>query len=840
MQTLSVRTFFGTLILMAAMAVTAAPSAAQMVADLEPEPARDQSFDLTIRSVMRGYELVGQSPRRVQWSDDSEWVYFYWLPGGHDWHADRDLYRVPAGGGEPEQLSDAQTDSLAPLLSGGDLSDDRRWRVTSSGGDLYLIDRRSLEVSQLTETSAYEGAPMFSADESRVYYSQDQNVFALDIDDGGIRQLTDIREGPEPREEGEAEGREAFLEAQQEKLFEHVRIRKQQREEREARQEARAAGDPAPLWLGERERVRGLDPNPAGTHVVVTTHVPARGSESVVVPEWITETGYTGELNTRSKVGDVQSSGRVGLIEVATGEVTWLELMPAQPDTADAQGDGGGEAEAGATTSRQRGGEPDLISAGFVAWNDAGSVGLLQSIAYDFKTRWLWALDAATGELTLLDELRDEAWVGGPCFGCAGWIPGTDRAWFVGEADGWAHLYAVDADGTGRAQLTSGEWEVRSVSIPEDRSEFHLHTSRTSPFDTHFYTMDFDGSDLTQVTVGDGELQATPSPDGRRLAVVASRANRPPELFVGRNRAGAGIDAGLEQVTVSPTETWLSFPWLAPEIVRFQADDGVRVPARIYRPGDMGAEPNGAAVVFVHGAGYLQNVSHGWSGYFREYMFHHFLAALGYTVLDIDFRGSAGYGRDWRTAVYRWMGSADLADQVYGAGYLVAEEGIEPGRIGIYGGSYGGFITLMALFTAGETFTAGAALRSVTDWAHYNHWYTSRILNQPQDDAEAYEQSSPIYFAENFGPDQHLLMLHGMVDTNVHYSDVVRLAQRLIELGKENWELAVFPVEGHGFEAPSSWTDEYRRIFELMDRTIGAGVAVEWPAGMAGASGSGQ
>jgi len=166
------------------------------------------------------------------------------------------------------------------------------------------------------------------------------------------------------------------------------------------------------------------------------------------------------------------------------------------------------------------------------------------------------------------------------------------------------------------------------------------------------------------------------------------------------------------------------------------------------------------------------------------------------------------------------MGGKDLSDQVDGARYLVSEEGVDADRIGLYGGSYGGFITLMGLFTAGDTFKSGAALRSVTDWAHYNNGYTGRILNLPQDDEEAYEQSSPIYFAENFRPDQHLVMLHGMVDTNVHYSDVVRLAQRLIELGKQNWELASYPVESHGFVEPASWTDEYRRIFELFERTL--------------------
>jgi dipeptidyl aminopeptidase/acylaminoacyl peptidase len=157
-------------------------------------------------------------------------------------------------------------------------------------------------------------------------------------------------------------------------------------------------------------------------------------------------------------------------------------------------------------------------------------------------------------------------------------------------------------------------------------------------------------------------------------------------------------------------------------------------------------------------------------------------------------------------------------DQVDGSRYLEQNFGVDPERVGIYGGSYGGFITLMALFTAPERFGAGAALRSVTDWAHYNHGYTGRILNLPQNDSTAYEQSSPIYFAE--GLEDPLLIAHGMVDTNVHFSDVVRLAQRLIELGKRDWEMAVYPVEDHGFVVPSSWTDEYRRILELFERNI--------------------
>jgi dipeptidyl aminopeptidase/acylaminoacyl peptidase len=220
-------------------------------------------------------------------------------------------------------------------------------------------------------------------------------------------------------------------------------------------------------------------------------------------------------------------------------------------------------------------------------------------------------------------------------------------------------------------------------------------------------------------------------------------------------------------------------------------------------------------VVFVHGAGYLQNAHRYWSYYYREYMFHHLLASKGYVVLDPDYRGSAGYGRDWRTGIYRHMGGADLTDVVDGAHWLVSTEKVDFRRLGVYGGSYGGFITLMAMFTTPDVFAAGAALRPVTDWSHYNHEYTSNILNEPQTDPAAYRRSSPIYFAD--GLKGALLICHGLIDVNVHAQDSIRLAQRLIELRKEHWELALYPAEDHAFERETSWADEYKRILALFE-----------------------
>jgi dipeptidyl aminopeptidase/acylaminoacyl peptidase len=366
------------------------------------------------------------------------------------------------------------------------------------------------------------------------------------------------------------------------------------------------------------------------------------------------------------------------------------------------------------------------------------------------------------------------------------------------------HLDSVAFNGGTPKALTSGKWEVDAVQLSPDRKTFFLTTSEVSPFERHLYRLPVTGGTPQKLTTTAGMHDAVVSPDGGAIADVYSYANKPPELFI-----------GAKKITTSPAPEFFSFAWTDPPIVNVPARDGVNVPGHLYVP----PQPSGKAVVFVHGAGYLQNVTRGWSQYPHEYLFHHFLMAHGYTVLDLDYRGSRGYGRDWRTAIYRHMGGKDLDDQIDGARWLVKEHGIDSKRIGIYGGSYGGFTTLMAMFTQPDVFAAGAALRPVTDWAHYNHEYTSDILNEPQHDAEAYRKSSPIYFAE--GLKGHLLICHGMVDTNVHFQDTVRLVQRLIELRKTNWELAAYPVENHGFVEPTSWADEYKRIFKLFEETIG-------------------
>jgi len=306
------------------------------------------------------------------------------------------------------------------------------------------------------------------------------------------------------------------------------------------------------------------------------------------------------------------------------------------------------------------------------------------------------------------------------------------------------------------------------------------------------------------------------SPQEDQLLVKHSTALQPEELYVQK----IGDDKAM-RLTQTASAEFMAQDWVAPEIVPIPSSHVDHpIYTRVYYPKDYDADraEKYPAVVFIHGAGYLQNAHAGWSGYQREFMFHTFLTQQGYVVLDLDYRGSKGYGRDWRTAIYRQMGTPEVEDLVDVVKWAGANTNVDTERMGTYGGSYGGFLTFMALFKEPGLFKAGSALRPVSDWAHYNTGYTSNILNLPEDDPIAYRRSSPIYFTE--GLQDALLINSPMVDDNVFFQDSVRLVQRLIEHEKENFETAIFPVEPHGFRQPSSWLDEYRRIFKLFEDNL--------------------
>ena len=801
-----------------------------------------KKFELTIDSIMRGADLVGYEPDGVRWSRDSRKIYFRWKRAGEPRIQEFATYAVNADGRDLRKLSEEEA-KLAPPQT-GDLSKDKKLTVYADGGDIFLYDHEKNERRQITRTADAETNPRFIGEQRRIYFTRQNNLYTLSLDEGLIEQLTDIRAAGAPNTDAPKKGTDSQETAKKEEreLLAVVRERAEKRESDEKKRKEREKRKPFQLAAGQN--AVNLTLSPDGKYVIAVVNETGTGAKNTIVPNYVTESAYTEDIPGRTKVGDAQGRSRIAIISVENGESKWVEhgqrveaaprvqtktegnataqttqergtnqnQLQTQPITEQNQNQTAARTQTETAQTKSQDREVQLFA---LQWSDDGKNAVIQARAADNKDRWIMLLDAASGKTKILATIHDDAWVGGPGAFSLGWLPDNRRVYFQSERDGFSHLYAVSIDGGAPVQMTSGQYEVSDVRLSEDKSKFYFTSSEGSFFERNLYEMSFDGGARTKLTTMPGNNQTVVSPDQTKLAIVQSFANKPPELYIAPNKIGVA-ETEIKQITNSPTDEWRSHNWIAPPIVSFKASDGATVYARLYKPKNF--KKGGPAVVFVHGAGYLQNVHNWWSSYYREYMFHHLLMEKGYAVLDVDYRGSAGYGRDWRTGIYRFMGGKDLTDHVDAAKYLVSEHGVDAKRIGIYGGSYGGFITLMAMFTTPDVFAAGAALRPVTDWAHYNNGYTSNILNLPQGDLEAYKRSSPIYHAA--GLKGALLICHGMVDVNVHYQDSVRLAQKLIELRKENWELAGYPAEDHAFEQPTSWADEYKRIFKLFEMNL--------------------
>jgi len=824
-----------------------------------PNQASGARFNLTIDNIMRGPELVGYEPRAVRWSGDSQRVYFQWKQATDGREKDYDTYVVSRDGSGLRKLSEEEAKNAPPL--NGDTSKDKSLTVFADNGDIFLYRNATGRRERLTGTTDLESNPHFTFDQKKVYFTRSNNLFTLSLETGALIQLTDIRAaGAAPqvpaaggfgqgqgrggqqgaRDSSEQKGTDSqeYIKKEERDLLDIIKQRAERRQEEEARR--KRENPRKPFNLGPRQSVASLQLSPDEKLVTALLSEGGDGTKNTVVANYVTESAYTEDIASRNKVGDNQAHSRLAILNVESGDVKWMDHGQKEPPSSagDTQVTGGQsgmsretnqapqQPDSGSRQAQGRDVDPRSrrgnehrerdVQVFQPLWSDDGSKAVVLARSGDNKDRWIFSLDATTGKTKVAAAFHDDAWIDGPGAFTLGWLADNNRIYYQSERDGYAHLYTGPADGGVATQLTSGNWEVSAVHLSNDKKQFYLTTSEVGPGERHLYSVPVEGGPRVKITSMPGSNQSFLSPDEKMIALIYSYSNKPPEIYLQENRP----DAKSVKVTSSPAPDFWSYNWIDPPIVKFAARDGAQVSARFYKPATF--KRGGPAVIFVHGAGYAQNVHRYWSSYFREYMFHHYLMDNGYIVMDVDYRASSGYGRDWRTGIYRHMGGKDLDDQIDAAKWLVSEQGVDAKRIGIYGGSYGGFITLMAMFTQPDVFAAGAALRPVTDWAHYNHPYTSNILNLPQKDSEAYRLSSPIYFAA--GLKGALLICHGMVDTNVHFQDTVRLVQKLIELRKTNWELAVYPVEDHGFNEPASWADEYKRIFKLFETNLKEGL----------------
>lgn len=776
--------------------------------------------DLNLEQIMANPDWIGHAVESPYWGAHGNRIYYQLKRDGNDI---RDLYRVdPHTGKSTRVANDALADADGDPIF--DSAHDNAAFIRH--GDVFVRHLADNSLQQITRSRKNVDAIQWSADDRRIQYRRGHQWFSYTLDGHGSRQVAPLKTKDAPQDKQ----RDA-LERHQMELFSTLRQdeadKKAQRQHKRKLAETDTTRAPEPFWLGADKRIATTALSPDGRWMLVATQ-PAHYSDGKpsVVNHYVTESGYTRAEKVRPYVGrntpapqtvwlldlqhhDKQALSVDGFAGIHTDPLAKLRKQTRQSLRKSGHKDEAADLKAPDTRA--------VSITGFLhhpmQWSDDGEIAAIQFRANDNKDRWIATLDPDDGKLDVRDHLHDKAWISW-AFNRFGFVPDSHKLWYLNEKTGHSQLYLTALDAGKTRQLTSGDFEVHNPEFTSDGHWAYFKANKADPTRYDIYRVATDGGSMQQVTHLNAINGFQLSPDDSRLAVLHSRSYMLPQLAV------VDADGGNERnLTNTMKSDFTDIDWVQPKFVSVPSSHGADdIHAKLYLPDDFDASHQHPAVLFVHGAGYLQDVTHGWSYYFREQMFHNLLTREGYVVLDMDYRASAGYGRDWRAAIYRNMGHPELEDLLDGKTWLADNYHVDPDRVGIYGGSYGGFMTEMALLRAPGEFAAGAALRPPADWRTYNGPYTSDILNTPQLDPKAYDRSSPIEYADNL--EDPLLMEHGLIDNNVMASDSLRLYQRFVELHKTDFWISLYPTERHSFEHADAWHDEYRRIHELFTRYL--------------------
>ncbi|HEY2144522.1 MAG TPA: prolyl oligopeptidase family serine peptidase [Steroidobacteraceae bacterium] len=778
---------------------------------------------ISLEKILADPDWIGPPVREAYWSADGRAVYYSLKRPGSPI---LDLHRIELGKGKDEVV-----DAAAMSGADGPAVYDRAGKRAAfvRNHDIFVRDLSSGRLMQITRTPQSEGSPRFSADGRLLSFRVANDWFIHDFGSGVTAPTAVVKAEKDPNAPPAADDlRDLQLRtfSTLKKLHDDAEtVRKHE----EALQKADVTRAAPPFYLGDDVSISDTQLSPDGRWMMVITQpkAHAKGKEGQLT-RYVTESGYEEFEKEHLRVGRnppaPQSLVLLNLVDhtahtLSTDKLPGIfddPLQSVREENAKARPQVKQEPAAAGVEKKARGvvainDEPDGLS-GRVIWSDDGGAVAVQLYSIDHKDRWIASVDLANYVLISQHRLSDAAWI--ESFDDFGWLNDDRTLWYQSEESGYAHLYIKALNGEPRP-LTRGQFEVSSPQLSADGRWFYVLSNAVAPYSYDVYRVASSGGALQRLTQLQGVEGADLDRSGKRLLLRFSTPYLRTQISVA-NADGSGAP---RQLTDTRTADYRSMTWIEPEIVKVPSTHfGGVIYGKLYSDPSIGAATNKPAVLFIHGAGYMQDVHLRYSYYFREQMFNNFLAHKGYVVLDLDYRASAGYGRDWRTAIYRQMGHPELEDLLDGKKWLVEQAGADAKHVGLYGGSYGGFMTLMALFRAPGEFAAGAALRPVTDWMQYNDDYTAGILNDPQVDPIAYERSSPIEFAS--GLQDALLICHGVIDDNVLFEDSMRLYQRLIELHKDNFTISPYPLDRHGFTNADSWLDEYKRIYRLLEANL--------------------
>jgi dipeptidyl aminopeptidase/acylaminoacyl peptidase len=762
---------------------------------------------LTVRDIMAEPSIAGMRPDGEKLSPDGSKVVFLWNAEGK---LPRSLYLVATSGGEPQKI-----------LSPSDLPPPTRPPEKENKLDYGLVLRDDFVKSRENQLGNFEWSP----DSTRLIFSHGGDLYILTIGDAKPRRLTHTQ-GPE------AGGR--FLDNDRIMFSQGGHLMVWDLKNSMITQVSREANPQN--FIG----VFGGVPNKPGTLIAYVVSDSSK-NKALVVPN------YLGEFVAANPTRRGWTEQKVVVTLADGSRDTPFEIKLPKPE--------------GVSSVRR------------MVWASDNRSLLVDRIDKDTKRRtlfYVYNVGSKSEKIIPIVEETDDKWQASLSNIFEPSPKDPRELFFVSEKDGYAHIYlakleSLDGGSTAETQsrgvseaetrpvgsvpaanervaegppgftgkltitqLTKGNWQVEWAKWSSEDRILLTSTQAGAAERTLYHVMTRSNTIHALERVAPGFRTSFQLADAGQNVVTfiyeLSAWNKPGELYSWTScNVKCELRAPVKLTGTSP-ESFNSIKWTEPKFIEIPSRDGKKIPAKIYLPPGHNAKAKQKypMAIFVHGAGYLQNVINGWNNYYREFMFNDLLAKKGYVVLDIDYRGSAGYGRDWRTDVHDFLGGKDYDDHIDSIDYMVANYNVNPAKVGVYGGSYGGFMAGMLAMRAPDKIAAAAALRPVFDWKNYyatNPGYTAQRLGFPDKNPEAYKRSSPITYADKL--ERPLLILHGMSDDNVHVQDSIQLMEKLIRLGKTQYfEAMLYPSENHAFARPESWADEYERILAFFEKHL--------------------
>lgn len=454
--------------------------------------------------------------------------------------------------------------------------------------------------------------------------------------------------------------------------------------------------------------------------------------------------------------GDPNAEVRVGIVPAAGGQTRWMDLG----DTRD-----------------------NLIAR--VAWlpnSQAVGVERLNRIQNRLD---LFVGDAMNGSTRTVLHEEDTYWIN--VNDDLHFLKDGKRFLWGSERDGFHHLYVYSVEGKRLHQLTQGEWEVEStVGVDESAGEVYFTSTEQSPLERQLYSVRFDGKHRRRITSEPGTHAISMAPTCEFYLDTASSLSSPPHRSIySSDGAPAAVFREADRSQADEYEI------LPSEVHHFKTSDGALLYGRLIKPAGFAPGKKYPVIVIVYGGPHAQLVRDAWPGMGWDQV----LAHRGFLIWEMDNRGSWGRGHRWESVIFRNMGAHELEDQKQGVRYLESLGFADTSRMGLHGWSYGGYMTLYALTHAPGVFRAGIAGAPVTHWRNYDSIYTERYMGLPEDNAAAYESTSPIQKAADLSA--KLLLIHNLEDDNVHFQNTVQMMDALQRAGKP-FDLMVYPQKAHG------------------------------------------